>query len=640
MKRIYTFILLWITFVPVIAQMEVQEYNRVIDSEIVLTADIKSMFYKSAKINLSDYEISDISSFRINVNFSLFSDTSFVRITLENIKGNEFLVLEANNLLFEDKANLSNYFEETGYLDNEEVIFMNITICDAELWIDSITYTGKLSQGESVKKRNTEYVDFLYKEKIKKINERIKDKNLKWFAGETEISKLSFEEKKVLFNGDIPNLYCVEFYKGGIYELPTNKKETADVLKSSTPIIDNFDWRNRHGRNWNTSVKRQTHGICWAYTVVGTTEAMTNLYFNRNINHDLSEYAFVACSGGSCTSGGNSFDLFAVSTIGLIDQNCFPNGNCATICSDTCSIPTEKIFSNGVERFLSNSYSDPELELKKFVIKYGIGYVGLTNWSHAMALSGFGTVHVNDTILIDTLNYTNNIVISDNDSRIGKSYWIFKNSWGPSWGHNGYFYVIADVNYQTMGYPMFVKLPILSKQYKEKNRLCEDRDGDGYYNWGIGEKPATCPDCSLDIEDGDDSDPTVGPMDEYGNLTFITSYTYPIQTITTTQVVTDTLSPCENLVIESGATLVIHSTGLLIMPNSANITIKSGGKLYVISGRIKNSDIVVKSGGELQVKNNSVLWKDWDDELVIEQGGLFSMENSCSIEYIGDSTLY
>jgi hypothetical protein len=42
-----------------------------------------------------------------------------------------------------------------------------------------------------------------------------------------------------------------------------------------------------------------------------------------------------------------------------------------------------------------------------------------------------------------------------------------------------------------------------------------DNDRDGYYSWGIGPKPAGCPGAAE--EDGNDNDPTLGPMDIYGN---------------------------------------------------------------------------------------------------------------------------
>ena len=42
---------------------------------------------------------------------------------------------------------------------------------------------------------------------------------------------------------------------------------------------------------------------------------------------------------------------------------------------------------------------------------------------------------------------------------------------------------------------------------------CNDKDGDGYYNWGLGAKPSTCPVNSLNDKDSDDSDPCIGPLD-------------------------------------------------------------------------------------------------------------------------------
>jgi|GEM_PF-5435166 len=37
---------------------------------------------------------------------------------------------------------------------------------------------------------------------------------------------------------------------------------------------------------------------------------------------------------------------------------------------------------------------------------------------------------------------------------------------------------------------------------------CVDNDGDGYYSWGIGPKPSTCPAAAIAVEDCDDSNPT------------------------------------------------------------------------------------------------------------------------------------
>ena len=52
---------------------------------------------------------------------------------------------------------------------------------------------------------------------------------------------------------------------------------------------------------------------------------------------------------------------------------------------------------------------------------------------------------------------------------------------------------------------------LISYVYTDDDIRCVDLDGDGYYNWGIGPKPATCPDGCPDENDCDDSDPEFGP---------------------------------------------------------------------------------------------------------------------------------
>ncbi len=58
---------------------------------------------------------------------------------------------------------------------------------------------------------------------------------------------------------------------------------------------------------------------------------------------------------------------------------------------------------------------------------------------------------------------------------------------------------------------------VLSTIYDDSHILCEDKDEDGFFNWGVGPKPDQCPPCP-DQPDGDDSDPCLGPMDAYGHM--------------------------------------------------------------------------------------------------------------------------
>ena len=67
-----------------------------------------------------------------------------------------------------------------------------------------------------------------------------------------------------------------------------------------------------------------------------------------------------------------------------------------------------------------------------------------------------------------------------------------------------------------------VKTPITQPASTNYNVVCTDSDGDGYCWWGIGERPSNgCPVTSHLEEDGDDSNPLLGPYDANYNCTII-----------------------------------------------------------------------------------------------------------------------
>ena len=252
-------------------------------------------------------------------------------------------------------------------------------------------------------------------------------------------------------------------------------------------------------------------GSCTVFAMTGVVEALANLYFNQNINLDLSEQQIMACEDGNCKNGWNPYYVAKYYKDGWVATEKFM----PYVATDTIECP----FNYSSSQFLVSAYGFERYEkerqedsIKRLIIKYGPICAGIGSIGHAMTLLGFGTIKAGDKI--DILDGSGSIIIPNNHPDIGKTYWIFKNSYGKTWGENGGFaYAIIDLKKASI---IHINTPIDFKKISTPNIVCEDRDGDGYYYWGIGKKPETCPNCP-DEPDGDDSNPALGPMDEYGN---------------------------------------------------------------------------------------------------------------------------
>lgn len=284
---------------------------------------INQLFTKDTTLTIFK-KTKTISSIKMNAFIKLNGENSLIRVILVNANKDENLIYETYYQIAESEAfsvNLS--FDETEFLDNVSPSYIKIHIDNASIDIKSFTTTNNLDalklasinaeRINSIKKKNVE--------KINKLNNVLKKSNMKWRAGETELSNMTYKEKKAYFGLENYNSHGLEYYIGGIFEFKDYENHTKNNVVSkvkssvasivSSPYIENFDWREKHGANnplspyytgnidgWISPIKRQWSGTCWAYSAVGVTETLVNLYFNKPLDLDLAEHDVASCSGG------------------------------------------------------------------------------------------------------------------------------------------------------------------------------------------------------------------------------------------------------------------------------------------------------------------------------------------------------
>ncbi len=441
----------------------------------------------------------------------------------------------------------------------------------------------------------------------------------------------------------------MEYYAGGIFDM--GYTEIRSNSTNTSPFVETFDWRNRHGKNWMTPVQNQgKSGYCWAFSSVAATESLINLYFNRNLDIDLSEqdvayYSYPEYHNDSVYEPyfGGSFlkALTYIKNNGVIDDPSLP-----FIDDSIPGLPhvrTNQYFNlvkiSGSALVSSAKPDSSKLEkIKKFLIEKGPLVSGfrwmpkdsIHTMAHAMALVGYGRIHAGDTLQCYNHYWAGSgkLVVPNNSPYIGETYWIFKNSYGinDGHGHGGYMYILFK-DLWSFYKTYYIKTPITSINYTNADILVEDLDCDGYFNWGIGPKPAHCPAWAPDEADGDDSDYTKGPMDEYGYCAELDSLRKRYIYIDHDTTLTSPLPVHNHIVVWKGATVKTEHT--VSFEDGTELIVDNGATL-IVENLLENVTLRAMPGSHIIVKYNSAIIPYRNFE--IPQGVTLEMQNKTSIE--------
>jgi C1A family cysteine protease len=259
-------------------------------------------------------------------------------------------------------------------------------------------------------------------DELRNIEAAIQSSNARWVAGETSVSKLPVEEKKMLLGALKPVITGTE-------SLLKRSKDRVTALPAK------LDWRNNNGKNFVTPVRNQgSCGSCWAFATTGGLEAVTLIARNTpGVDLNLAEQVLVRCSGaGDCQYGGypgSASDFIRDS--GLPVESCYPytatDGSCSPTCTD----------------WQADSYRIQN-------------WTYVTTWSSSIdaikgALYDYGPLPTTMDVYSDFFGYAGGIYSHVDGGLAGghavlivgyddeDQCFIVKNSWGSGWGESGYF---------------------------------------------------------------------------------------------------------------------------------------------------------------------------------------------------------
>jgi len=480
------------------------------------------------------------------------------------------LLYEAYPLIVEDSIfSVQNTCEETCYLDNVTLNSIRIEIINAEVSVDTLVNTSTTVQNAIALQIQAKASSDLLK--IDQLNANIAELGFNWIPGKTSVVDWFYSEKKQYW-GENYNLLGYDYYTGGIYEAPG--VVYATVL--TNPYVDVWDWRNRHGANnpasayyngatgWLTSIKNQSDpagcGSCSAFGTFGSFEAFINLYFNDNINYDLSEQEQLSCNPQIDCSDGHPTAIFPyIRDFGVVTESCFPyQANDQIDCDEKCENPDPLSSLTTFEEHTEGTFNWNSVQ-QMLITKGPLVWIKfLSGGTHAITLVGY--------------------IYDEEEDRL---YLIQKESMGEDWGVNGNGILIepAPMFYNYVGAALDATITSIDPP----QQLLRDEDGDGLHNWGLGPKPPG----ASNLADCDDSNPA---FTHFEPDTYSCHCASPVSSEIITigwgeHVVWDTdFALNKKVIIENTGRLTITAT--IFVHYAVEFDVKPGGQLIIDGGTL------------------------------------------------------
>lgn len=273
---------------------------------------------------------------------------------------------------------------------------------------------------------------------LARINSVIQEEGLAWVAGETSVSDLTSTSFQRLL-GD----------RSSTILLPQYANDAGAVVKIDA-LPASFDWRYHNG-DYTTPVRDQKNcGSCWAFAATAVFESYTEISKRRpGYNPDFAEQYLLSCNreGMSCNGGSVLVLAYFVDKagktggVGTVVERAFPYLAADGRCKQWGGTTRFSVPQRGGWNWL---YRPNSAKIKDLVYTYGPVYANMyVDDEGFFAYYTSGIFEYPDTPRGET-NHAITIVGWGHDDTKNRDYYIAKNSWGKSWGENGWFKIYVD----------------------------------------------------------------------------------------------------------------------------------------------------------------------------------------------------
>jgi len=277
-----------------------------------------------------------------------------------------------------------------------------------------------------------------FKDNIEKIKEH-NSKNLSWRMGVNRFSDLTPDEFSDLMRFASCRKHMNETHR--LREKRQTRKLPQVRNPKNAPVVD---WRNSNnplGKPAVTPVKNQGQcGSCWSFSSSGAVEGAWVVGGNSLVS--LSEQELVSCDkqDSACDGGLMDYAFEYVKENGLTSEENYPyvSGNGQVPACDSSKV-AQKVAT-------INSYVDVQTRSEDALENaLNIGPVAIAIEADQYSFQSY-TSGVMTAACGESLDHGVLAVGYGHDSASNLDYWIVKNSWGSSWGLNGYIYLERHIS--------------------------------------------------------------------------------------------------------------------------------------------------------------------------------------------------